>query len=146
MGIDPNFNPKGKSMNKNPLHKGMIMENGVGIGEISDEMVTERAKELALILGRQVTKSDYEQALRELTGGPEMDSKQAFLEAVTEDERWNPVPGSKGHHAEESASENQDEDGRTENALLVEEGVSEAEHDQMLQAARASEKRDQSDR
>ena len=113
------------------------MENAVGIGEISAEMVEERAKELALILGRPVSKQDHEQALRELTDGPEMDPKQALLESVTEDERWDPVPGSRGHQAEESASEDEDEDGRGESAQLYEEGVSEAEHDQMLQAAKA---------
>jgi hypothetical protein len=129
-------------MNKNPLHKGIIMENTVGIGEISAEMVAERAKELALILGRPVTQKDHEQALRELSGGPEIDPKQALLESVTEDERWDPVPGSVGHQSEEAASEDEDDDGRTDNALLVEEGTSEARHDQMLQAAKATAKKD----
>lgn len=129
-------------MKKNPLNKGMLEENSVGVGEISDEMVAERAKELALIAGRPVTKADHEQALRELTGGPEMDAKQALRESVTEDKRWDPVPGSAGHKAKESASEDQDEDGRSESAQLVEEGVSEAAHDQMLQAAKAAEKKD----
>jgi len=130
------------SMNKNPLSKGMIEENSAGIGEISGEMVTERAKELALMAGRPMTREDHEQALRELTDGAELDAKQALLESVTEDERWDPVPGSTGHQAETSASEDEDEDGRSEGAQLVEEGVSEAEHDQMLQAARATQKSD----
>ena len=52
------------------------MENAVGIGEISGEMVAARAEELAVIAGRPVTKEDHEQALRELTGGPEMDAKE----------------------------------------------------------------------
>ncbi len=61
-------------------------------------------------------------------------------------ERWDPVPGSTGHQAKESASEDEDDDGLNESAQLVEEGVSEAEHDQMLQAAQAAEKKDLSDR
>jgi hypothetical protein len=62
-------------MNRNPLNKGMIEENAVGIGEIS---------------------------------------------------------------AEESASETEDEDGHGKSAQLFEEGVSEAAHDRMLQAAKAA--------
>jgi hypothetical protein len=134
-----------KPMNDNPLTKGMIEENSVGIGEISDEMVAARATELALIAGRPATEEDHQQALRELTGGSEIDAKQAFLESATEDERWDPVHGSTGHQAQESASENEDEDGRSEGAQLVEEGVREAGHDQMLQAAKAAEKQDRSD-
>jgi len=126
-------------MNKNPLTKGMIEENSTGIGEISSEMVWARAEELALIAGRKMNNEDYGQALRELTGGIEKDAKQVFLESVTEDQRWNPVPGSDGHQAQESASQDEDEDGRSESAQLSEEGVSEAGHDQMLQAAKAAE-------
>ena len=122
-------------MNKNPLNKGMIEENAVGIGEISLEMVEERASELALIAGRPVSQEDGEQALRELTGGDEMDATQILLESLSEDERWDPVPGSSGHQAETSAREDEDEEGRTESAQLFEEGVNEAAHDQMLQAA-----------
>jgi len=123
-------------MKKNPLSKGMIEENSAGIGEISGEMVWARSKELALIAGKPMTNEHYGQALRELTGGSDMDAKQALLESATEDERWNPVPGSVGHQAEESASEDEDEDGRGESAQLFKEGVGEAEHDQMLQSAK----------
>lgn len=122
-------------MNKNPITKGRIEENSAGIGEVSGEMVEDRAKEIALIAGRPVIKKDSEQALRELTGGEEMDPKQALLESASEDERWGPVPGSTGHQAKESASEEEDEDGRSESAQLVEEGVREAMHDRMLQSA-----------
>ena len=122
------------------------MENAVGIGEISGEMVAARAEELAVIAGRPVTKEDHEQALRELTGGPEMDAKEVLLDSLNEDEHWDPVPGSTGHQAKESASEDEDDDGLNESAQLVEEGVSEAEHDQMLQAVQAAEKKDLSDR
>lgn len=125
-------------MNQNPLTKGMIEENSTGIGEISGEMVAERAKELSLIAGRPVTKEDSEQALRELTGGDGMDARQALFESFSEDERWNPIPSSTGHQAEESASEDEDEDGQGNSAQLFEEGVSEAVHDQMLQAAIAA--------
>lgn len=122
-------------MNKNPINKGMIEENSVGIGEISTGMVEERARELALIAVRPLNRESREQALRELTGGDEMDAGQASLESASEEDRWDPIHGSTGHQAEESASEDEDEDGRSESAQLYEEGVSEAAHDQMLQAA-----------
>jgi hypothetical protein len=129
-------------MKKNPLTKGIIEENAVGIGLINDQMVADRAKELALIAGRSVTKVDRDQALRELTGGSELDANEQELATVTEDERWGPVSGSRGHQAQESASEVEDEDGLSEEAQLFEEGVGEAEHDQMLQAAKAAKKKD----
>ena len=132
-------------MNETPLTKGMIEENSIGIGEISLEMVAERAKELALIAGHRVTRAYLEQALRELSGESEIDANQELLESATEDERWNPVPGSTGHQTENSASEDEDEDGRSESAQLFEEGVSEAEHEQMLQEARVAKKMNVSD-
>lgn len=122
-------------MNQNPLTKGMIEENSTGIGEISEEMIAERADELAMIAGRPTTSQDREQALRELTGGDEMDARQAMFEAIPEDKRWEPIPSSTGHQAEESASEEEDEEGQGQTAQLFEEGVSEAAHDQMRQAA-----------
>jgi hypothetical protein len=132
-------------MNQNPLTKGMIEENATGIGEISGEMVAERARELALIAGRPVTREDSEQALRELTGGESLDANQALLESFTEEERWDPIPSSTGQQAEESASEDEDEDGQGNSAQLFEEGVSEAAHDQMLQAAIAAREKDSSE-
>lgn len=129
-------------MNKNPLNQGMIEVNSEEIGEVSSEMVAQRAKELALIAGRPATSGDSEQALRELTGGDEMDTNQALLESASEDQRWDPILGSTGHQAEKSVSEDEDKDGKSESAQLFEEGVSEAVHDQMLQAALAAKEED----
>lgn len=129
-------------MNENPLSKGMIEENSVGIGEISTERLEDRARELALIAGRPLTNEDREQALRELNGGDDVDARQAMLESISEDKRWDPIPSSTGHQAQESASETEDEDGQGKSAQLFEEGVSEAAHDQMLQAAKAAADRD----
>ena len=131
-------------MNKNPINKGIIEENSKGVGEISGEMVWTRAKQLALINGQTMTNVHYGQALRELTGGDDIDAKKAFLESIPESERWDPVLGSTGHQAPESASEDEDEDGESESAQLFAEGVSEAGHDQMLQAAIADKQKDHS--
>jgi hypothetical protein len=135
-------------MNKNPLNKGILTENGSGIGTVTPEMVEARARELAAIAGRvppQPSKVDYEQAELELTGGPETDVQEAALELIPESERWDPVPGSTGSHTPDSLGEDEDSEGRSESAQLVEEGIKEAEHDQMLQAARAAQKKDQSE-
>jgi hypothetical protein len=39
-------------MRKNPLNKGIIMENAAGIGTVTSKMVEARARELAAINGR----------------------------------------------------------------------------------------------
>ena len=132
-------------MDTNPLNKGVITENSIGLGTVTRKMVRERARELALIEGRvppQVLQVDYEQAKRELTGGAELDPQEALRESAPESERWDIMPGSTGHKAPESPSEDEDDEGRSEGEQLVEQGVAEAEHDQMLQAVRESAKRD----
>src|SRR6476661_8472108 len=125
-------------MKKNPLNKGVITDNAAGIGSVTKEMVEVRAQELAMIAGRvpaEPSTVDYEQAKRELIGEAEIDPQEAALELVPETEGWDPVPGSTGHQAAESLGEDEDDEGRSESAQLVEEGIKEAEHDQMLQAA-----------
>jgi len=123
----------------NPLKQGILTENSAGIGTVTHEMVQERAVELAVINGRSeqdVSISDWDQAKRELTGEPNADPNDAALESAAETERWDPVPGSIGHQAPTSPSEDEDDEGRSDSQRLVEEGVSEAAHDQMLQAGK----------
>lgn len=129
----------------NLLKHGHITDNGTGIGTVTRGMVRQRAVELAIINGRppsEVSPSDWDQARRELTGGSDTDPNDIILESAPESERWDPVHGSTGHKAAESGSDDEDEDGRTDSARLVEEGVAEAEHDQMVQAAREAAKTD----
>jgi len=125
---------------KNPLNKGVIMENADGIGTVTPAMVEARARELAAINGRdssEPSEADYQQAKRELTGEEEIDPQEENLESVPESEGWNPVPGSTGHQAADSLGEDEDAEGRSEAAQMYEEGINEAEHDQMLRAAEA---------
>jgi hypothetical protein len=132
-------------MKKNPLNKGVLTDNFAGIGPPTYAMVHARASEIALIAGRpapHVTQADYEEAKRELTGGPVLDPQQEQIEALPESARWDPVPGSAGRQIPESPPEDEDEEGRSESEQLAEEGVGEAEHDQMLQAARAAQRAD----
>lgn len=133
-------------MNKKNLNKGAMTRNATGIGPVTREMVHVRTRELALIAGRappHVARVDYEQAKLELTGEPDPDRQDAMLDSIPETERWDPVPGSTGHQAPESPSEDEDAEGRSESAQLVAGGVEEAERDQMLQAATVAAKKDQ---
>jgi hypothetical protein len=127
-------------MKTNLLKTGTLTENSTGLGTVTRQMVRERAVELAVINGRtaaDVSKSDWEQAKRELTGEPDLDPHATALEAAPEAERWDPLPGSTGRQLPVAASEDEDDEGRSDHQRLVEEGVAEAEHNQMLEAARA---------
>ena len=133
-------------MRKNPLNKGIIMENAAGTGTVTPAMVEARARELALIDGRdssKPTEADYQQAKRELTGEDDIDPQQENLESLPESEAWDPLPGSTGRQATESLGEDEDAEGRSESAQMFEEGISEAEHDQMLRAAEAEQNSDE---
>src|SRR6266853_6780453 len=133
-------------MKKNPLNKGIIMENADGVGTVTPAMVEARARELAVINGRdssKPTKADYQQPKRELTGEEQIDPQEENVEAVPESEGWDPVPGSSGRQAAESLGEDEDAEGRSESAQIFEEGINEAEHDQMRQASRSDEQSDE---
>ena len=127
-------------MKTNPLKQGSLTENSSGIGTVTRKMVRKRAAELAMINPRSahdVSKSDLEEAKRELTGEPDADPKEAALESAPESERWDPVSGSTGHKVRVASSADEDNEGRSDNERLVEEGMAGAEHDQMLQAVKA---------
>lgn len=115
---------------------------------VTRDMVHARTRELAVIAGRepsQVTKADYDKAKLELTGEADLERQDAVLEALPESKRWDPVPGSTGHQAPESPDEGEDAEGRNVSAQLVDQGITEAERDQMLQAAKTTGKKDRSD-
>ena len=125
-------------MKPNPLKEGALTENSAGIGTVTRKMVRERAVELAIINGRsaqEVSKSDWEQAKRELTGDSDTDANEAALELAPESERWDPVPGSEGHKVPVASGEDEDDEGRSDNERLVDEGIAGAEHDQTRQAS-----------
>ena len=79
-------------MKKNPLNKGIIMENAAGIGTVTSEMVQARARELAAINGHpsKPSEADYQQAKRELTGESEIDPQEESSESIPESEGWDP--------------------------------------------------------
>ena len=125
-------------MKTNPLKDGVLTENSAGLGTVTRKMVRERAVELAVINGRtaqEVSKSDWQQAKRELTDDSDVDTNEAALESAPESERWDPVPGSTGHKTPAAPSADEDEEGRSDNERLVDEGIAGAELDQMRQAS-----------
>ena len=126
-------------MTKNLLKDGNISENSGGIGTVTRKMVRGRAEELAIINGdrvRKVSSSELEEAREQLTGEPDIAAQEATLESAPESERWDPLHGSTGHKLPVAPSDDEDEEGRSDNERLTEEGVAGAEHDQMVQAAR----------
>jgi hypothetical protein len=131
-------------MKIDPVNEPALIINSTGIGTVTRKMVRERAAELALINGREakdVSKTDWEQAKRELTGGLELDPEEELIEEAPESERWDPLAGSTGQIVTvPSTDDGEDNEGTSIGERLVNEGVNEAEHDQMLQAARAAQK------
>jgi hypothetical protein len=130
-------------MKTNPLKEGILTENSAGIGTVTRETVQKRAAELAVIDGRsahEASKSDWEQARRELTGESDAETNEAVLESAPESERWDPVHGSTGHKVPVAPSEDEDDEGRNDNERLVDEGIAGAEHDQRRQATREAAK------
>jgi len=124
-------------MKTNPLKEGNISENSAGLGTVTRKMVQARAAELAVLNGRsaqETSRSDREEAQRELTGDPDTDPNEAVLESAPESERWDPVHGSTGHRVPVASSDDEDDEGRSDNAGLVDEGIAGAEHDQRRQA------------
>jgi len=130
-------------MKPNPLKEGLLTENSAGIGTVTRKMVRERAVELAVIDGRtiaEVSKSDWEQAKRELTGEPDGDRQDLALESASEAERWDPLPGSTGQKMPVAGSEDEDAEGQSDNTRLTEEGMAGAEYDHLRQAAKEDSK------
>jgi hypothetical protein len=116
-------------MKTNPLKQGSISSNYSAIGTVTLEMVKRRAFEIARINGRQrgqIEVSDWMQAKNELTGEPDEDPSDYRL--------WSSANSSSAKTAEESLSEDTDEEGHSTSARLVEQGIEEAEHDTMLKA------------
>ena len=128
-------------MKTNPLKEGVLTVSSAGVGTVTRKMVRARAIELAAINGRskqEVSKSDLEQARLELTGESDPDGKDVLLEAAPESERWDPLPGSTGNKTSVTGSADEDDEGRSDNERLVDEGMAGAELDQSRQATRSA--------
>ena len=121
--------------NGNQTDQGRVSEGGRGIGTVTKDMVMQRAREIAVIKGREAGKvldSDVDEAQRELLGEDELKPEPTAAENLSEDERWDPVPGSPGRKAPSTL----DSDEETDAEKLTDEGVADAEHDREVQATR----------
>ena len=130
-------------MKIDPPNDAALIINSTGVGTVTEKMVRQRAVELTEIDGRtaqEISTSDLEQAKRELTGGSDLDPNEALLESAPEAERWDPLPGSTGRVVPVTSIDDEDDEGRSVSDRLVEEGMLEAEHDQIVQAAKAAKK------
>ena len=122
--------------------EGRFTDHAHGLGTVTKEMVNQRAGEIALINGRSkhnILDSDWQQAYRELTGQEGLNPSPTPAEELTEDKRWAPTVESELHRAPTI----QAPDEQTFAEKLVEEGIEEAEHEQMTEATKESLKRDQ---
>ena len=117
--------PGGAQSNRVP---GRIYRPGV-----TPAMIRRRSKELAKIRGLPAgtpTKADRAEAKRELLGTVRPISDE--IEEPIRSRQWDPTPSSTGHRGKTIRPQDQ---GHTKS--LVEEGVDEAEHDQMMAARKA---------
>jgi hypothetical protein len=115
----------------------VLTESPGGAGKATRKMVRERAVELASIKGRMaqdVSKSDWEQAKRELADNSE--PKEAYHESAAESEQWDPIAGSTGYKVHVPSGDDEDDEGRSDTERLVERGVKDAGRDRVLEAAR----------
>ncbi|HEX2854594.1 MAG TPA: hypothetical protein VHO24_15290 [Opitutaceae bacterium] len=113
---------------------GKILLHSAGLGEPTNDAINRRARELAVIEGREEpTKVDFEQARAELrgttlpVGGPDDVSSMESLSRDPSEpmaQHGRQVPNYEGTDEEVSAER------------LVTEGVEEAQHDQMFAARR----------
>jgi hypothetical protein len=112
--------------------RGKILNHDGGLGAPSPDLIQQRADELARINGRtRHNEEDWRQAKIELHGGGHGDSWNDDDGEMVESAADFYV-GSRGHRAERVLPE--DADNIVEE--LIVEGMDEAEHEQMLEAAR----------
>lgn len=118
-------------MNDNAHPAGKISVHGNGFGAPSPDNVEKRAREIALIAERdpdEFTDADWDQAKRELLGTPVSNAPEETDENADVVDEWNVVASSAGHRAPRI------EDDENVGEQLVEDGVQEAVHDQMVAA------------
>ena len=114
--------------------RGIISDHFNAVGTVTREMVRERAREIAIINGHSVnhcTRQDWADAQRELTGAiPGLDEEDDQLINTAS---WGDEPMSAGHAVDRIEAP----DEQTICEELVEQGINEAEHDQMVEAAKS---------
>lgn len=111
--------------------KGRISDGFKGLGTVTPEMVEQRAREIALINGRlaeDFSESDLDEARNELTGDFAIDEQREEEPGLAAATLRDIVPGTSGH----KIAPKRPSDEQRVSEQLVQEGVDEAEHHQML--------------
>lgn len=117
-------------MNDNSHPAGKISVHGNGFGAASPDEIEKRAREIALIAEREpdeFTDADWDQARGELLGTQPSNAPEETDDNAEVVEEWN-VVASSAHRAPRM------EDEENVGEHLVEDGVREAVHDQMVVA------------
>jgi hypothetical protein len=124
-------------MNENSHHGlGKISVHGNGMGAATPQLIEKRAREIAMINERHpndFTDGDWDQARRELLGFEEIasaDDANEIADGMTERDE---SPEEHGHRVPREGLEDDDE---SLGAHLVADGLEEAVHDRMVEAAR----------
>jgi hypothetical protein len=124
-------------MKAHPVKRPGLAAPATSLVKVSRKLMRERAVTLAVVKGRaakDVSKSDWEKAKRELRGRPDVDPIQMQGQSAAERERWNPLSGSTGYKVHVPSGDDEDDEGRSDTERLVERGVRDAEREQMNEA------------
>ena len=118
-------------MSKMRRHPAKILSHSEGLGTPDSGLVRKRAREIALINGREkYTEEDWRQARMEMHGhGPNGQLSEEWAAEMMYSEA-DGIVTDPGHHTENLGM---DDDGNVIEEL-IEEGLNEALHDQMLAA------------
>lgn len=120
---------------------GQFVAGATPLGTVTKAMVTKRAKEIAVINGRNgndFTPDDFDQARRELVGFQNVEATE--MEGAAPDAGgWLGEAGDRGDRAPVRPAK----DEQTFGEELVKQGVEEATHHSMLAGAQHSAERDQ---
>lgn len=109
--------------------QGKIISHSSGMGVPSPDLVRQRAGELAKISGHaEATEDDWKHAKEELHGGHDNGIDSDDVQFVSERDM---VAGSTGHHVGRTGFDESESLGEE----LVAEGMDEAVHERMLEAA-----------
>jgi hypothetical protein len=129
------ISPQASTMNSHESTSGKILLHGADAGEITPEMIDERAQEIALIDGRDsVTAGDRRLARQELQGRelPETTLDDSPLIALSLNRDPSDPISAPGH---QTPTYNEADDDDLSERLAIE-GIEEAQHEQMLAARR----------
>ena len=129
---------------REPESNGKILSHDAGIGEASNAMVKERARELAKIAGldpETSTENFMIQAREELRGDPDADAATDDEGEIAQLSAYDDVPGESGTAVAPSTQAAASSDEQTIGESLYSEGIAEADHDRMV-SSRTEEDRD----